>query len=68
MNVIVYGPQGCGKTCHKEALARHFGANLIIDEWNGSDPLPENSMALTNIEGIEGALNFADISSTISLI
>lgn len=31
-SVIVYGPQGCGKSTHAEALARHFGLSVIHDD------------------------------------
>ncbi|MAY63964.1 MAG: hypothetical protein CML29_17310 [Rhizobiales bacterium] len=31
-DVIVYGPPGCGKTLHKEALAAAFGCKRILDE------------------------------------
>lgn len=30
-SVIVYGPQGCGKTRHAEALAAHYGLRKIVD-------------------------------------
>lgn len=31
MNVIVYGPQGCGKTLNAEKLAAHFGCKNIVE-------------------------------------
>lgn len=31
MNVIVYGPQGCGKTRNAERLARFFGCTQVVD-------------------------------------
>jgi tRNA A37 N6-isopentenylltransferase MiaA len=31
-SVVVYGPQGCGKTTHAAALAKHFGLDTICDE------------------------------------
>lgn len=31
MSIIIYGPQGCGKSRHAEALARHFGCRHIVD-------------------------------------
>lgn len=30
-HVIVYGPQGCGKTRNKEQLARKFGCETLVD-------------------------------------
>lgn len=31
MITIVYGPQACGKTRNKNALAAHFGHSTVID-------------------------------------
>lgn len=30
--IIVYGPQGCGKTTNMYRIAEYFGANVIRDE------------------------------------
>lgn len=32
MSIIVYGPQGCGKTKHAEALRAHFNCDAVIDD------------------------------------
>lgn len=40
-NVVIFGPQGCGKTHHSKALAKHYGLKNIIDVdniWRGSCP------------------------------
>lgn len=68
MSAIVYGNQGCGKTTHQAALAKHLGLSQIIDEWNGIDPLPDNTLALTNVEGIEGALDFFDVMEEMGFV
>jgi hypothetical protein len=34
-SVIVYGPQGCGKTLLAKELATHFGVSKIQDEYTG---------------------------------
>ena len=31
MSLIVYGPQGCGKTTHAEKLRKHFGLDSVFD-------------------------------------
>lgn len=31
MITVIYGPQGSGKTRHREALATHFGCTRILD-------------------------------------
>lgn len=46
--VVVHGPQGCGKTIYAEALAAHFGCSNVADEWDGTDPLPNGTLALTS--------------------
>ena len=32
--IVVFGPQGCGKTRNAEALAAHFGLRFIVDDWS----------------------------------
>jgi MoxR-like ATPase len=49
MTLVVYGPQGCGKTQNAVALAKHFGLNMIYDKHYFGDPLPlMNVLALSN--------------------
>lgn len=43
MSIIIHGPQGCGKSRHAEALARHFGCTHIIDQ--AADPYPRTKLA-----------------------
>lgn len=31
MNIVIYGPQGCGKTRNAEAIKQYFGADFVID-------------------------------------
>lgn len=33
--VVIYGPTGCGKTRYAQVLAKHYGKEIIIDDWNG---------------------------------
>ena len=60
MSIVVYGPQGCGKTTAKDALAEHFGMRHVIDDWVPGSPLPPDALALTNITGVKGAIDFKD--------
>ena len=60
MSIVIYGPQGCGKTTNKDALAAHFGTRHVIDEWVPCDQLPADTLALTNVPGVEGAIYFMD--------
>ena len=39
-SVVVYGPQGTGKTRHAQALAKHFGVSKIVDEYSGGPLKP----------------------------
>lgn len=38
--VIVFGPQGCGKTHNMYRIAEHYGMNVIRDECAGEWPCP----------------------------
>lgn len=54
---VIYGPQGCGKTTHAVALARHYGKTRIVDDWEPSGPVPANTLALTSAPH-QGAIPF----------
>lgn len=45
--VIVYGPQGCGKTRNSQQLLKHFKCRKIVDDWDGVTRLTNGDMALT---------------------
>jgi MoxR-like ATPase len=49
-SVLVYGPQGCGKTQNAKRLARHFGVSIIIDGEGLPDRLlkTQDALFLTN--------------------
>lgn len=47
--VIVYAEQGAGKTKHIDALLKHFGKTLLVEEWDGLTSLPDDALCLTNI-------------------
>lgn len=57
--IVIYGPQGCGKTRHAYALANHFGLAFIDDDWMPGDPIQADTLALTN-EQTHGAIAFVD--------
>lgn len=44
--IIVYGPQGCGKSHNAGRIARAFGLDRVIDEWEPGDPAPPKQGAL----------------------
>jgi Holliday junction resolvasome RuvABC ATP-dependent DNA helicase subunit len=47
--IVIYGPQGCGKTTHAAALARHYGKTRIVDDWTPGGPVPDDTLVLTNV-------------------
>lgn len=51
--LIVYGPQGCGKTRNAEALRKAFGAKRIVDDWWPGDPAPRGALLLTHADASE---------------
>lgn len=73
MSVIIYGPQGCGKTTHAKALMKHFGLNHLIDDgedengnlWCPGDPVPDDTLVLTGAPGIDGALDFFEVKDAM---
>lgn len=54
-SVVVFGPQGCGKTLNAEKLRRHFGLQTVIDNgWDWNTPVPrEGALVLTNMQPTE---------------
>lgn len=46
--VVVYGPQGSGKTRQAQALAAQHGCESIVDEWIEGDVLVPGALHLTH--------------------
>jgi hypothetical protein len=44
---IVYGPQGCGKTRHAQALCVRYGCTSIVDDRVLGLPLTDGALHLT---------------------
>lgn len=57
--VIVYGPQGCGKSLNAEKLRKGFGLDRVIDDWDGRERLPRHgALVLTHdIQAMNGVRN-----------
>jgi len=48
-SVVIYGPQGCGKTRNAKLLAKHFELKKIHDNWFIGDYVDKNNtLILTN--------------------
>jgi len=58
---LIYGPQGCGKTRHANALALFYGKSKIKDYDGRTDPRSycRDTLVLTNAP-LPGAIDFAD--------
>lgn len=50
--LIVYAPQGAGKTTHAEALRKHYGCARVVDDWHLGDKVCEGDLMLTNDESV----------------
>lgn len=57
---ILSGPAAIGKSTYAKKLAALMGIDSIIDDWNGSDTLPDFTLAITNADFImpKGAVAF----------
>lgn len=62
--VVIHGPQGCGKTTHADALARHFGCTEIVYDWDGFRPLPAGALALTS--AVSARLDLLEAARVVS--
>lgn len=56
--VVITGPQGCGKSKHGTAIARHYGKTAVVDEWIIGMPIPANAIALTSETRLVNAIPF----------
>jgi|AZIG01.1.fsa_nt_gi hypothetical protein len=50
--LILYAPQGAGKTRHAEALRKHYGCVRVVDDWKVGDLAGEGDLMLTNDESV----------------
>lgn len=65
-SVLVYGPQGCGKTRHSEALAAHFGVGKVVDDWRPGDPVEPGALHLSQVE-VPGAVAYESLKAVLNL-
>lgn len=48
-SVLVYGPQGCGKSTHADEIAKALSLNKIHDDWEPGNPFDMlDTLILTN--------------------
>lgn len=76
-SVIVYGPQGCGKTRHAKGIAAHFGLTKVVEadelvarseKFDKAGTLYFTCMTRAEIEhafpGFRSAVAFADLPAS----
>jgi hypothetical protein len=64
-NIVITGPQGCGKTYHGKALAEFYGMSRVED-LNRAISYPDGTLLLTN-EPIPGAIDFEAAMRAVGL-
>ncbi|QWY14266.1 shikimate kinase 1 [Xanthomonas phage M29] len=42
VSLVVYGPQGCGKSINADKIRAAFGLDNIVDDWHGKTAIPFN--------------------------
>ncbi len=62
--VIIYGPQGCGKTRYSAELLAYYGKSQIIDDWEPNQPTPDDAIILTHY-AVKGAISYASAKAAI---
>jgi hypothetical protein len=55
--VIIYGPNGCGKTLHAAEIAQFYGKTNIVDGWEWDQPIPDNALILTSDERLKNVVS-----------
>lgn len=48
--VVVYGPQGCGKSTQAGSLMMRYGCQRVQEEWDGVSPIHAYTLVLTNLQ------------------
>jgi len=74
-SVIVYGPQGCGKTLNARRIAKHFGLARIEDDYTGGRVRATGTLYLTNLTRAEidpydmlrRAVAYADLPAAVRM-
>ena len=46
--IVIYGPQGSGKTANATALKKHYRCDIVVDGWDGKEECRGAVLALTN--------------------
>ncbi len=66
-SVIVYGPQGSGKTRHAEALRKHFALDTVFDgeEVHGVQELPATGALILMTNAPEGTRRALHINEAL---
>jgi hypothetical protein len=54
--VYVLAPQGAGKSRNAAELAQLLGCTTVVDEWDGSSPVPDGALVLGQTSVLAGAM------------
>lgn len=59
LGVLIYGPQGCGKTKNADMFVEHFGKKRVMEDWSNHD-VPKDTVAFAgmNAKDVPGAIYF----------
>lgn len=49
-SVVIYGPQGCGKSVNAQRLRRHFGLTRVVDDVDSAEGMriPDSTLVLVH--------------------
>lgn len=54
-SLVVYGPQGCGKSRNSIAIANAFGLRKILDNWTRGDEIPKHDTLILTSDDLDSA-------------
>ncbi len=49
-------PQGAGKSRNAAELAQLLGCTTVVDDWDGSSPVPDGALVLGQTSVLAGAM------------
>lgn len=65
--VILYAPQGWGKSTHAELFRLAFGCESVVDEYAPQDPLTPGALHLTNCVPTESPSHWEEADSLVEV-
>jgi len=61
--VLIYGPQGCGKSIMAPLIAMHLGLDTVVEFWPLNKPVPAGVLAMTSDRQMlnQGAIDYFEV-------